>query len=444
MRQESYPAQLAIHHGGRASGSLRPPSSKSLTQRYFALALLARRALRIEAPLISEDTELFLAGLQACGLRVDLRAPDANDQSLGAVEIAPGEPSRSGEIHCGNGGTMLRFLTAVLCALPGRWRLDGVPRLRERPVGPLLAALRSLGAEIHCEKEEGFVPLSIRGGSLRPGETELDAGESSQYLSALLMTGLALPGPLSVKVSSLTSTPYVDLTLAAMRQLGGKVERDGELFRVEAGDFASAEWPGVVEVEADLSAAAYPAALAALTGGRVRILGVSRGSLQGDLAFLDLLARMGASLTWDEDGVVVQGGKLRGIEADLAAMPDQVPTLAALAPFAAGRTVIRNVPHLRIKESDRLAAMASELGKLGARVEELPDGLILEGLWHAAEPPRAETKVETFGDHRIAMSLALVGQRRPGVIVDEPGVVRKSYPRFWQDLALLTGSSTRG
>jgi 3-phosphoshikimate 1-carboxyvinyltransferase len=301
--------------------------------------------------------------------------------------------------------------------------------------------------------EEGYPPLRIAGGSLRSGLAELDAGASSQYLSALLMAGMALPEGLSVRVLALTSTPYVELTLAAIQQLGGQVERPDEAtFTVRPANFTGA---GRVRVEADLSAAAYPAAAAALTGGRVRLSGIDPESRQGDRGFLEILSRMGATVGWRDGVLEVIGNGLRGIDADLSNMPDQVPTLAALAPFAVGTTTIRNVPNLRIKECDRLAAMATELGRLGAVVEERPDGLVIQGSWAeqlgseqpgfeqpVSDPPipEQEVEVQTYGDHRIAMSLALVGLRRPGVVIRQPGVVAKSYPDFWHDLALLCGN----
>ncbi|HEV8630590.1 MAG TPA: 3-phosphoshikimate 1-carboxyvinyltransferase, partial [Thermoanaerobaculia bacterium] len=226
----------------------------------------------------------------------------------------------------------------------------------------------------------------------------------------------------------------VEVTLRLVAQWGGTIARRADGFEVTPGLQPQAQ----VEVEGDYSAAAYPAAAAALTGGEVTLLGLDRDSAQGDRGFLDLLAAMGAKVQWVGDALHVRGdGRLVALDADLAGMPDQVPTLAALAPFAHGTTRIRNVPHLRIKESDRLAAMAGELRRLGVPVEELPDGLVIPGVWAATSPPAGPTEVYAHGDHRIAMSLALVGLRRPGVLVAQPEVVGKSYPGFWSDLASL-------
>lgn len=426
---------------------MRVPSSKSITHRYLNLALLARRPLIVERPLLAEDTRLFLAALARCGWTVEegpreigLAPPAAGDSTYAPPAGGALATAAMTEIFCGNAGTMLRFLVASLAALPGRWRLDGVARLRERPVEPLVEALRRLGAQVRYLGHPGHVPLEIAGGTLGGGVTSLDAGESSQFLSALLMAGLAAPRPLTVEVTALTSVPYVEVTLAAVRRCGGRIEAlPGEgsklRYRVAPGLLP----PPRLRVEGDASAACYPAAAAALSGGCVVLEGLSAESPQGDRRFLELLTKMGAEVAWNGAEVAVRGGRLQAVEADLAAMPDQVPTLAALAPFARGTTRIRNVAHLRLKESDRLSAMASELRRLGAEVEEGPDRLDIAGNWWQAAPPCNRVAVDTHGDHRIAMSLALVGLRRPGVVVESPQVVAKSYPAFWQDfLGLLS------
>jgi len=414
-----------IPSGRRVRGRLRVPSSKSLTHRYLNLALLSRSAMVIEHPLYAEDTRLFLAALGRCGFRVEERPDEV------VLEPAPVSPGEEVEIFCGNAGTMLRFLVATLTVIPGRWRLDGVPRLRERPVGPLVDALRRLGARVEYLAAEGYIPLSIEGGTLQAGTTSLDAGESSQYLSALLMAALRAPGEVVVEVGALTSRPYVDVTLAAAAAFDGQIERMGpRAYRVRPSELRA----GRARVEGDYSAACYPAAAAALTGGDVILEGLVADSKQGDRGFIDLLVEMGAEVEWKRGDLRVRGRELRGLKADLSGMPDQVPTLAALAPFATGETLIHNVAHLRIKESDRLEAMATEMKKLGAEVREGRESLWIPGLWSAAEPPVDPVRVDPRGDHRIAMSLALVGLRRPGVVVTSPEVVAKSYPGFWEDL----------
>ncbi len=419
---------LPMPAGAVASGTLRVPSSKSYTHRYLNLALLSGEPLVVEHPLVAEDTDLFLRVLAGAGWQVE------RDET--SVRLTPGPRPGAARFECGNAGTLLRFVIASATTLPGRFLIDGSSRLRERPVGPLLEALRRLGAVIACLEREGFPPLEVEGGRLAGGATTVDAGDSSQFLSALLMAALAAEGEVAITVEALTSEPYVAITRECIARFGGRVEARADGFLVRPG-LAS---PGRVEVEGDYSAACYPAAAAALTGGRVLLRGLSFSSPQGDRAFFELLARMGAQVEATSAGWRISGGgRLAAVEADLSGMPDQVPTLAALAPFARGTTRITGVPHLRLKESDRLAAMARELTRLGAEVTEHADGLTIAGVWAEREPPATEVVAETHGDHRIAMSLALVGLRRPGTLVAEPAVVAKSYPSFWRDLAFLVG-----
>ena len=410
-----------------AFGSLRPPPSKSITQRYLNLALLAATPCEVHRPLLADDTEAYLAGLEAMGCGVERRR--------GGVRISPPETPGEAVIDCRAGGTMLRFLTAAACVVPGAWTLDGTARLRQRPLTPLITALRALGGRIECLGTEGHAPLRILGDGLDGGRVALDAGESSQYLSALLMAATRARSEVEISVEYLTSAPYVDLTVAALADFGVEVERPAtDLHRVRPTRIAGVE----LAVEADASSACYGGAAAALTGGRVAILGLRRESRQGDLRFFELLRRMGAEVGWEGSRLAVAGrGSLTALSADLSAMPDQVPTLAALAPFADGTTTITGVPHLRLKESDRLSAMTVELRRLGATVEERPDGLEIEGVWAHQAPPRDPVTVESHDDHRIAMSLAVAGLRRGGVSVAEPGVVAKSFPSFWRDLERL-------
>lgn len=401
------------------------PPSKSATHRAFNLGLLAGRPLTIHRPLRAEDTELFQQALRSCGWRVDV-----GDDVVRLEKET--QPARA-DIYCGNAGTLLRFLTASLTTVPGEYRLDGSPRLRERPLGPLIQALRGLGAGIRCEEEEGHAPLVIEGGSLRGGEITLDTAESSQYLSALLMAGHRAAQPVAVAVAQLVSAPYVDLTIQALAAFGGRVERSGHIWRVAPAPLGADSF----EVEGDFSAACYPAAAAALTGGEVSLEGLNAESAQADRGFFEILVKMGARVRLLEKSLSVAGISLRAVDCDLSDMPDQVPTLAALAPFASGTTRIRNVRHLRLKESDRLRAMAVELTALGAEVAELEDGLVIPGVWAEHDPPTNPVTVDAHGDHRIAMSLALAGLRRPGVSIADPEVVGKSYPGFWTDFAAL-------
>jgi 3-phosphoshikimate 1-carboxyvinyltransferase len=423
----SFPESVEVPGGRRLEGRLRVPPSKSVTHRMLVLALLNERELLVERPLMAEDTRAMLGALEALGWSVRLRD--------GAVALRPAEnPVQQARIDCGAAGTMLRLLCGALSAIPGRFVLDGTARLRERPMGPLVEALRELGARIEYLNEEGFAPLEIRGTLLAGGGVELEAGQSSQYVSALLLAAARAAGPVEIVHHGLVSAPYVELSCRSLAEFGVGVTRRGSRLRVEPG----LSGPGVVRVTGDDSAAAYPAAGAALTGGRVVLDGLSVDSGQGDRAFLKLLERMGADVDWDGDVVTVSGtGALTGQDVDLSSMPDQVPTLAALAPFARGRTRIRNVAHLRLKESDRLEVMRRELERVGARVKLEADGLSIDGLWSAAEPPSWPVTINPEDDHRIAMSLALVGLRRPGITIGDPAVVEKSYPSFWADLDSL-------
>jgi len=413
-----------VASGGRAAGVARLPGSKSLTHRALAVALLARESLVVERPLVAEDSALALAALERFGLRVERRDDE--------VEIsAPGKLATSAALECGNAGTLCRFLVALAATIPGRWRIDGTLRLRERPVGPLVEALRGLGVAIDCEAREGHAPLVVHGGTLGGGRVRLDAGESSQYLSALLLAGQRAAAPIEIEVAALASQPYVGLTVDLLTRFGGSVEPIDGGWRTTPSTLAG----GRYRVEPDLSAAAYPAAAAALTGGDVLLEGVSLVSKQGDRRLLELLVRMGASAIEEDSGVRVRGGDgLSAIDDDLGDIPDQVPTLAALAPFARGTTRIRNVGHLRLKESDRLAAMASELRRAGAEVDELADGLVIPGVWAGRLPPSNPLAIDPHDDHRVAMSMAVLGLRRPNLSIRNPEVVAKSWPGFWEVL----------
>jgi 3-phosphoshikimate 1-carboxyvinyltransferase len=427
------PDPLEVPCPRRLAGELRPPPSKSLSHRYLVLALLLGGARRVDELLAAEDLELLQAALRGLGLSVEAVGRGV---AVGGEVSAGGEPKR---LFCGNAGTMFRFLTAALATVPGRFVLDGTARLRERPIGPLVEALRALGARIDYLGETGCAPLYIEGRSLAGGRCRIDAGESSQYLSALLMAGLRARRPIAIEVAALTSEPYVALTRQAMRQLG--VDRvstvDGAL-RVEPLPPGPAGGPSRVEVEPDFSAAAYPAAAAALVGGPVELLGVARDSAQGDRRFLEVVSEMGGRVEWTSRGVRVAGGeRLRGGSFDFSDMPDQVPTLAALAAFAEGDTEVRNVAHLRLKESDRLSAVTVGLRALGFHAKETPDGLVVRGQpgrSHVGSANAAPAVIDTRGDHRIAMAFALVGLRRAGTRIAVPAVVAKSYPGFWNDL----------
>jgi 3-phosphoshikimate 1-carboxyvinyltransferase len=423
-------APRPVDAGRVARGAVLVPPSKSVSNRYLNLALLAQRPITIERVLDSDDIRHFRAALAAMGFGV----------SGGPETISLDPPpagTREALIHCGSSGTLYRFLTASLTVAPGRWVLDGSPRLRERPIRPLVDALRSLGARIHYRDGEGRAPLEIEGGSLVGGEATLDAAESSQYASALMMAGAFAREPVRIDLAALTSTPYLDLTVESLQAFGVEVRRYPAPMRFEVVP-GTVLVPRRLVVEGDYSAAPYPAVAALITGGRVTLEGLRADSAQGDRDFFRLLERAGARVTSTPAGLAIErGGSLRAVRADMGDTPDQVPTLAALAPFLEGTTEISGVRHLRIKESDRLAAMAGELGRAGVPVLELEDGLVIEGCWFDREPPANPIVIDAHDDHRIAMAMALVGLRRPGIAIADPDVVAKSYPNFWRDLSTL-------
>jgi 3-phosphoshikimate 1-carboxyvinyltransferase len=302
--------------------------------------------------------------------------------------------------------------------------------MRERPIEDLLAALRQLGADVHSEAGNGCPPVILQAAGLKGGSARVRGSISSQFLSALLMVAPLAKNHVTIEVDGpLVSWPYVTMTLAMMRGIGLDVEMGpGPRFAIAAGQRAQ---PMDILVEPDASAASYFFAAAALTGGQVTVSDLTTASLQGDVGFVDILEQMGCRVKRGSDGITVHGGPLHGVDVDMNAISDTVMTLGAVACFASGPTTIRNVAHIRHKETDRLAALATELRRVGAGVIEFADGLtIIPGRIHGAT-------IETYDDHRVAMSLALVGLKVPGIVITNPGCVAKTYPRFFEELEKL-------
>src|SRR5919107_311603 len=326
-------------------------------------------------------------------------------------------------------GTTMRFLAAAATLTPEGATVTGRPPLLRRPVGPLVAALRALGADV-ADAGGGLPPVTAAGGGLEGGRATVDAGASSQFASAVLLVAPYARRPVTLTAERLGAVAYVELTAALMGRFGAVVEPAGEAaWRVEPGPYRPAD----LAVEYDASAAAHLFALAAATGGQVTVTNAGAGTLQPDAALPDLLAAMGATVTRDGDAVAVRGpATLAPVDADLAALPDQVTTVAALAALADGRSRLRGVGVARGHETDRLAALAAELAKLGVAVTERPDGLEVAGRGPQALRP---ARLATWGDHRMAMALAAVAARVPGVVLEDPACVAKTYPRFWDDLA---------
>lgn len=401
------------------------PGSKSITNRAVLLAGLAAGRSELSGALFSDDTRYMIEALRALGAAVQTDEASARI----AVEGCGGAwPNETAELFVGNAGTAMRFLVAACCLGRGPYRIDGTARMRERPIGDLVDALRQLGAGV--DSADGRPPVVVHGAALG-GSTGLRATRSSQFLSAVLMIAPYAARPVAIEMlGEVIAQPYIDMTIAMMAQWGVTVQRDGyRAFHIAAGQRYRAQR---YAIEPDASSAHYFLAAAALSGGRVRVRGLRRGSLQGDVRFADLLEQMGARVDWQADAIDVTGpARLAGIDADLNAISDTAPTLAAIAPFASGPVHIRNVAHLRWQESDRLRAVATELARLGVRVEERNDGL---SVWPS---PVGAGAVHTYDDHRIAMAFALIGLKVPGIRIEDPGCVAKTFPDYFERLEML-------
>jgi len=433
-----YPPALAIFPLDRPEQThavVAVPGSKSITNRALLLAALSRYPCKLLRPLHSEDTGVMMESLRQLGHSVT-----ADDD--GILVERPDEsgpvPVNHADLFVANSGTSMRFLAALVGLGHGTYRLDGIPRMRERPIEDLLSALRTLGVYAYSEAGDGCPPVVVRSEGMHGGTVRIRASVSSQFLSALLMVAPLARSDVVVHVEDvLVSQPYVEMTLAMMEAFGVKVETDDlQTFRIPAPQ--EYEGPEEYLVEPDASAASYFFAAAAITGGQVRVPGLGPNSLQGDIRFVEVLRIMGCQV-WHESSetypgevdTIVEGRPLHGVEVDMNAISDTVMTLAAVAPFAAEPTTILNVGHIRHKETDRLAAIATELRKVGATVDELPDGLrIHPAFLHGAT-------LDTYNDHRMAMSLALLGLRTQGIVINDPGCVVKTYPSFWHDFARL-------
>ena len=419
-----------------ARGSVRLPGSKSISNRVLLLAALAEGDTEIRDLLESDDTARMREALGALGVAMTPLGGNAWRLTGAGGAFAV----KRAELFLGNAGTAFRSLTAALALCGGDYRLSGVPRMHERPIGDLVDALCQLGADIEYTADAGYPPLHIRPAAIRPGGTVRIRGDvSSQFLTGLLMA-LPLTGVETAieVVGELISRPYVEITLAMMARFGVRVERHGwRRFVVPAGCVYRS--PGVVYVEGDASSASYFLALGAIDGGPLRVEGVGQDSVQGDVRFADALAQMGARIALGPNWIEASGpenGGLRGIELDCNAIPDAAMTLATAALFAAGPTTLKNIASWRVKETDRIAAMAAELRKLGATVEEGGD-------WLRVTPPAVLVSphqgIDTYDDHRIAMCFSLAARGVP-VRINEPGCVAKTFPDYFARFAEVTQS----
>ncbi len=449
-----------------------PPGSKSITNRALPLAALADGESVLRGALESEDTQVMMDSLRRMGVAVEHDPQNAVIWVRGTGGKLPGGAGPC-ELFCGNSGTTLRFLTAMVSVFDGEFLLDGVPRMRERPIGDMLRAMTQLGVDVAAVSGNDCPPVWIRAAGLNGGIAQVAGNISSQFLSGLLMAAPYARTPTLLRVmGTLVSRPYVDMTLAVMADFG--VDADS----VELGHghahgacgcgcgggadaenaglaLHEAEHPATLEflvparqryvgreymIEPDASAASYFFAAAAVAGGEITVRNLTKNSLQGDVEFCACLAKMGCEVEYLPDAIRLRRDlkkPLSGVDVDMHHISDTAQTLGVVALFADSPTIIRNVANMRVKETDRIHALVTELRKFGVRVEEHPDGL---KVWPLAESPGGDdppVEVETYHDHRMAMSFAVAGLRRPNVIIRNPACTAKTYPRFFEDLESL-------
>jgi 3-phosphoshikimate 1-carboxyvinyltransferase len=406
--------------------TVRPPGSKSLTNRALLCAALAPGRSRLTGALFADDTRAMLDAVAALGATVEA---DPTGATVTVTGLDPRLSAADVTIDARNSGTTSRFVLPAAALRPGRTVIDGSAQLRARPFGPVLDALRTIGAQVEEAGEPGLLPVTVRGPA-RGGPVRVSGHVSSQFLSGLLMAGPLLPEGLAVELTSpLVSVPYAEMTMAVMAVFGGEAEwLSAERLTVLPGGYRATDFA----IEPDASAASYFLGAAAVAGGRVTVRGLGTGSLQGDVAFADVLERMGARVDRSADELTVSAaGPLRGIDIDMSNISDTAQTLAAVAVFAETPTRVRGIGFIRKKETDRIAAVVTELRRAGINATEDEDGFTIN-----PGPPQP-TRFATYDDHRMAMSLALLGLRAPGVQISNPACVSKTYPNYFTDLASL-------
>ena len=401
------------------------PGSKSYTNRALLIAGLTDGECRLEKPLVSDDTKYMIRALKAFGVSVQ------EGKDVFIVSGSGGKLSTPKEdIFIGNAGTAMRFLTTFSALAPGKTRLDGDERMRQRPLADLLDCLTQMGVKAVSANDNGCPPIDIAGGEVPGGDIQLAGDKSSQYLTSILLSAPYFKDDTCIHIQGdLTSKSYADITLDIMKTFGVHVDNESyQRFKVKAGDYYKAQ---TYQVESDWSSASYFLAAAAVTGGEVTLTDINPHSVQGDAQFTSVLEKMGCRVEKKANALHIKGNPLRGITINMNNMPDAVQTLAVIALFAEGETVIEGIGNLRIKETDRISALANELTRLGAGVEAGEDFLIIRpGDYKGAE-------VETYDDHRMAMSFAVAGLKIPGVRIKDPKCVEKSFPDFFQRFANL-------
>ena len=415
----------------KVSGEVNLPGSKSVSNRALLLAALSTGKTRLTNLLDSDDIRHMLNALTKLGVSYQL----SDDKTVCEVEGLGGAfaSQEALELFLGNAGTAMRPLAAALCLGSGEYVLTGEPRMKERPIGHLVTALREAGADVEYLENENYPPLKIKGTGLKSGTVSIDGSISSQFLTAFLMAAPLAEGEITIKIEGeLVSKPYIDITLHIMKQFGVDViNNDYQEFVIPTGQQYVA--PGDFLVEGDASSASYFLAAAAIKGGEIKVTGIGKNSIQGDIQFADALEKMGAEIEWGDDYVISRVGQLKGIDMDYNHIPDAAMTIATTALFAEGTTAIRNVYNWRVKETDRLAAMATELRKVGAEVEEGEDYIIVQPvseLKHAA--------IDTYDDHRMAMCFSLVALSDTPVTINDPGCTSKTFPDYFDKLKMLS------
>ena len=404
--------------------TIQPPGSKSLTNRALVCAALAKGPSQLNGALSSEDTLVMIDALKQLGIRIDW---SANDTCLHIGGLPEKPLATSLELDIANSGTTIRFLSALLSTIDGEYRLDGTTRMKQRPMGDLIDTINQLGGDIRSLAGNECPPLLVKGGHLAGGQATLRGDISSQFLSGLLLAAPEATESITLQLETpLVSEPYVRMTTSVMAAFGVEVSNPTPTtYHVASGQaYAGCHYT----VEPDASAASYFWAAAAIAGGKVTVLGLAPSALQGDVAFCNCLQAMGCKVSVAADGMTVEGAPLGGIEIDMNAISDTVPTLAVVALFANSPTRITNVAHIRHKECDRIGDLSCELRKLGATVLEHDDGLTID------PAPLQGTALDTYQDHRMAMSLALAGLRVDGVVINDPDCTAKTYPRYFEDL----------
>lgn len=415
---------LTLNPVTHIEGDVTLPGSKSLSNRILLLAALAKGETRISNLLDSDDVRHMLNALKALGVTYTL----SEDRSLCTVQGRGGalDSANALTLFLGNAGTAMRPLTAALAASHGEYELAGEPRMAERPIGDLVDALVACGAKIDYLGQPGYPPLRIHGQGLSGGTVHIRGNISSQFLTAMLMAAPLCRGDLEIVVDGeLVSKPYILITLDVMKRFGVHVENhDYQRFVIPAGQQYVA--PGDIMVEGDASSASYFLAAAAIAGGTVRVHGSGTSSVQGDARFAEVLEQMGAKVVWGDTWIEVSRGELHGVDVDLNHIPDAAMTIATTALFAEGPTAIRNIYNWRVKETDRLAAMATELRKVGAEVEEGNDYIVI----HPPAKVQSAT-IDTYNDHRMAMCFSLAAFGGSPIVINDPGCTAKTFPTYF-------------